>query len=365
MKNEIETIKKSIWDSASLIGRSLNLMEVCGTHTMAISKYGLRDIMPPNINLISGPGCPVCVTSITDIDRIIMLSRKYPAGIFTFGDMIKVPGSDSSLYLERSRGSDINICYSPKDALDFAIGNPHKEVIFIAIGFETTIPLTAVLIERARMQDIKNFSIINLHKLVPPALKALLEDREIRIDGFLSPGHVSVIIGSHPYEFICKEYGIPCVISGFEPYDIMTSIDMLLRQIKQGKPEVQIQYSSVVRESGNPGALKIIDQVFNPCDSDWRGIGCIPGSGLTLRKKFVNYDSSLRFPIEEINSADPAGCICGEILKGKKNPGQCRLFGKSCRPDHPVGPCMVSSEGSCAAYYRYERFKSHFVKNLP
>lgn len=337
--------------------RSINIMEVCGTHTMAISRYGLRQLIPENINLISGPGCPVCVTPTSDIDWIIEIARQYDVSVFTFGDMFRVPGTESSLYNERSRGRDIKICYSPADVLNFAKNNPDKKVIFIAIGFETTIPLTSVIVKRAYKENIDNFFIYNTHKLVPEALELLLVDREVKINAFLCPGHVSVIIGSKPYNFIAEDYHIPCVISGFEPMDILESIATIIRQINKGIAEVEIQYRRVVREEGNPTAVKLMYEVFDKSDSLWRGLGNISGSGLKLKNKFLKFDAKTFFPVKRIKSREPAGCECGDVLKGIKKPAECRLFSKICKPENPVGPCMVSSEGSCAAYYKYEKLK--------
>lgn len=340
----------------------INIMEVCGTHTMAISRHGLRQLLPDNINLISGPGCPVCVTSANDIDRIIEIARQYEVTVFTFGDMFRVPGTESSLYNEKSDGRDIKICYSPSDALEFAKNNPDKKVIFIAIGFETTIPLTSVIIKRAYSEKIDNFYIYDTHKLIPEALEILLTDKEIKIDAFLCPGHVSAIIGSIPYDFIARDYKVPCVISGFEPIDIMKSIVMIVDQIKKGRPEVEIQYSQVVRKEGNPTAVKSIYDVFDKTDSLWRGIGNIPDSGLKLKNEYMQFDAGKNFPVKEINTREPKGCRCGDVLKGIIKPVECRLFLKKCSPENPIGPCMVSSEGSCAAYYRYERLETGSVK---
>jgi len=355
-------VKKKIKELVEFLNKNktdhkINIMEVCGTHTMAISRYGLRQLIPENINLISGPGCPVCVTSASDIDLIIEISRQYDVSVFTFGDMFRVPGTESSLYNERSRGRDIKICYSPADVLNFAKNNPDKKVIFIAIGFETTIPLTSVIVKRAYKENIDNFFIYNIHKLVPEALELLLVDKEVKIDAFLCPGHVSAIIGSKPYLFIARDYHIPCVISGFEPLDILESIGMIAKQLKEGRSEVEIQYKRVVREEGNPTAVKSIYEVFEKSDSTWRGLGNIPESGLKLKEKFLKFDAKSNFPVKEINSREPPGCECGNVLKGIKKPTECKLFLKVCRPENPVGPCMVSSEGSCAAYYKYEKFK--------
>jgi len=335
--------------------RQINIMEVCGTHTMAISRNGLRQKIAPNINLISGPGCPVCVTSAYDIDWIIEIVKNYDLKVFTFGDMIRVPGSNSSLMEQKSLGKDITICYSPADALSYATQHPSRNVLFIAIGFETTAPLSSVIIQQAFEQNIENFFIFSTHKLVPPALKLLLEDPEVKIDGFLCPGHVSAIIGSRPYEFIPQKYGIPCVISGFEPADIMLSIAMILKQLKDRNPAVHIQYSRVVKQQGNPVAVNSIYEVFKETGSNWRGLGNLEGSGLELKQKYAMFDAKLKFKVEKIISKQNPACDCGNILKGLKKPLQCSLFAKSCTPQNPIGPCMVSSEGSCAAYYRYER----------
>jgi len=337
----------------------INIMEVCGTHTMAISRSGIRQLIPSSIKLISGPGCPVCVTPINDIDWIIEIINKYSTTIFTFGDIIRVPGSDSSLSFVKSTGGEIIICYSPIDAINFAKDNPLKKIIFLAIGFETTIPLTSVILKKASSENINNFYIFNTHKLVPPALKALLTDKEVKIDGLLCPGHVSAIIGSKPYEFIPVNYSIPCVISGFEPIDILQSIKMILEQIKEDKPRVQIQYKRVVRNEGNPVAVHEIYDVFEKADSSWRGLGSIPESGLNLKSKYLDFDAKKNFAIKKLISKEPAGCECGNILKGIKKPKDCKLFSKACTPDSPVGPCMVSSEGSCAAYYKYERYNTN------
>lgn len=332
-------------------------MEVCGTHTMAISRNGLRQIIPDNINLISGPGCPVCVTPASDIDRIIEIVDNYNAAVFTFGDMLRVPGTQSSLYNKKSEGRDIKICYSPSDALDYALNNPDRKVIFIAIGFETTIPLTSVIVKRACQKKIKNFYIYNTHRLIPEALDALLKDKQIEIDAFLCPGHVSAIIGSRPYNFIAEHYHIPCVIGGFEPGDILESVNMIVNQIKKGTASVEIQYKRVVKKEGNPEAVKLIYEIFEKTDSFWRGLGNIPGSGLNLKDSFLKFDAKINFPVREIKSIEPPSCDCGSILKGIKKPFECNLFSKTCNPENPVGPCMVSSEGTCAAYYRYERLK--------
>ena len=337
--------------------KSINIMEVCGTHTMEIARNGLKQLLPPEINLISGPGCPVCVTPINEIDNIIEILKDYDVSIFSFGDMIKVPGSSSSLAYEKSIGRDVVICYSPLYALEFAEHNPDKNVIFIAIGFETTAPLSSVIVKRSSDKKLRNFFIYCTHKIIPPALEVLLKDKEVRIDGLLLPGHVSAIIGSKPYSFIAEDYKIPGVISGFDPAGILQAIKMILIQIAQKKSKIEIEYKSVVKEEGNTVAINQIHEVFEVEDSMWRGLGSIPKSGLKLKPYFSEFDAKLKFPIKKLYSREPKGCECGNVLKGIKKPGECKLFAKSCTPDNPIGPCMVSSEGTCAAYYKFYRIK--------
>ena len=337
--------------------KSINIMEVCGTHTMEIARNGLKQLLPPEINLISGPGCPVCVTPINEIDNIIEILKDYDVSIFSFGDMIKVPGSSSSLAYEKSIGKDVVICYSPLYALEFAENNPDKNVIFIAIGFETTAPLSSVIVKRASDKKLRNFFIYCTHKIIPPALEILLKDNKVRIDGLLLPGHVSAIIGSKPYSFIAEDYKIPGVISGFDPEGILQAIKMILIQLQQKKPKIEIEYKSVVKEEGNTVAVNQIHEVFQIQDSMWRGLGSIPKSGLKLKPDFSEFDAKLKFPTKKLNSREPKGCECGNVLKGIKKPDECKLFAKSCTPDNPIGPCMVSSEGTCAAYYKFYRIK--------
>lgn len=331
-------------------GIQFNIMEVCGSHTMAISRYGLRQIMPKNIRLISGPGCPVCVTAQNEIDSIIELANKNVT-IATFGDLIRVPGNRSSLQVERAAGKDVKVFYSPIDALQYARENPTKEVVFIGIGFETTIPTVAVTIRAAKAQNIKNYSVYCLHKTMPEALRALLVGGS-NVQGFLLPGHVSTITGKDIYKFLADEYGVSGVISGFEAKDILLSIIMLLRNYK--KPSIEIQYKRVVRDEGNIEAQKIIDEIFEPCDSTWRGLGKIKSSGLKIKAKYSDFDAALKFGIKPVGeNVEAKGCRCGDVLKGFIIPHECPLFGKACTPENPVGPCMVSSEGSCAAFYKY------------
>lgn len=331
-------------------GGPFNIMEVCGSHTMAISKFGLRQLLPKNIRLISGPGCPVCVTAQNEIDSVIELANKNVV-IATFGDLIRVPGNRSSLQAERAAGKEVKVFYSPLDALKYAEENPRKEVVFIGIGFETTVPTVAVTIKEAKEKNIKNYSVYCLHKTMPEALRALLEGGS-NVQGFLLPGHVSAITGSKIYEFLPKEFGVGGVISGFEAMDILMSIIMLLKNYK--KPVIEIQYKRVVRKEGNLEAQKIIEEIFEPCDSTWRGLGEIKGSGLKIRDKYKDFDAALKFDIKPIGEEiEIKGCRCGDVLKGNIYPNECPLFGKVCTSENPVGPCMVSSEGSCAAFYKY------------
>ena len=333
--------------------KRINIMEVCGTHTMSIARNGIAQLLPPEISLISGPGCPVCVTSASDINAMIEMIKIHEVTAFTFGDMFRVPGTHSSLFMEKTYGKDIRVCYSPLDALHFAAENPEKNVVFIAIGFETTVPMTSIIIKQAYEKKLKNFSVFSTHKIVPPALGALLADKEVSISGFLLPGHVSVIIGSAPYLFIASDYYIPGVIAGFDAYDILISILMILKQIKNKRAAIEIEYKRVVRPEGNPTAVKAIYEVFETQDCSWRGLGMIAQSGLKIKEIFAEFDAKILFPVKKISSKEPAGCKCGMVLKGILKPDECGLFGKSCRPDNPVGPCMVSSEGTCAAYFKY------------
>jgi len=334
----------------------LKFMEVCGTHTMAIARHGIRSILPENVRLISGPGCPVCVTPQWQIDSFIELGKLHDTILATFGDMIRVPGTCSSLEVEKAHGADVRIVYSPLDALEIARVNPTKRVVFFAVGFETTVPAVALAIIEANKLGIGNFFVLCGHKLIPPAMMALATDPEIKINGFICPGHVSAIIGSAAYEEIVRLSGIPCVVAGFEPLDILQSILMLVRQVVKSRAEVENQYSRVVTREGNVPGMKCIYEVFEVGDAEWRGLGIIPRSGLRLRPEYARFDARqfLSLPVVAEHSGT-TGCECGSILKGVKSPLECRLFGKRCTPEHPLGPCMVSSEGACAAEYRYAR----------
>ncbi len=331
----------------------LTVMEVCGTHTVAIARSGLRELLPEHIRLISGPGCPVCVTDDHDLDQVWALALQEGVILATFGDMMRVPGTRGSLQEAKGRGADVRVVYSATDALALARENPAAEVVFLGVGFETTVPTVAVAVEQALAEGLENFSVFSLHKLVPPVLEALLEDPEVRIDAFINPGHVCTIIGSTPFEFVAAKYRKPCVITGFEPVDILEALLMIVRQHAEGRAEVEIQYRRAVRPEGNPVARAYIDKYFMPAAARWRGLGVVPASGLELRPEYRALDARTRFPLAVEPGRRPRGCSCGEVLKGVKLPYECPLFGKACTPARPVGPCMVSSEGSCAAYYRY------------
>jgi hydrogenase expression/formation protein HypD len=328
-------------------------MEVCGTHTVAIFKNGIREVLPQHIELVSGPGCPVCVTANRDIDKAIKLTRIPDVIVTTFGDMIRVPGSESSLKNEKSLGADVRMVYSTMDALEVARQNPDKKVVFLGIGFETTAPTIAAAVVAAEAEGIKNFLVLSSHKLLPPAMDALLSGGELDVSGFICPGHVSTVIGTAPYEVVVSQYNTPCVVVGFEPLDILQGIYMLASQIEAGEAKVEIQYTRSVSPEGNQNAMNTMFRVFEPCDAPWRGLGVIPKSGLALREAYWAFDADALFDLDVPDSAEPPGCKCGEVLRGVLTPIDCKLFRKVCTHDNPVGPCMVSSEGTCAAYYRY------------
>lgn len=332
--------------------KEISLMEVCGGHTMAIHRFGLNSLLPKNIRLLSGPGCPVCVSPQHYIDKAIAFGRMPSAIITTYGDLIRVPGSETSLEKEKAAGRDIRIVYSVLEALEIAKQNPGKHVIFLGIGFETTAPLTAAAVSEAKKQKIRNFTVLSAHKVMLPVMKALVEEG-VKIDGFIAPGHVTAITGTGIYKELPKVYGLGVVVSGFEPADMMQSILMLVRQLEAGKPEVEIQYQRVVSKKGNTVALKLMKDVFELKDDTWRGLGMIPLSGLKLRRKYSEFDTEKRFLLEVPEAPEPKGCICGLILRGTKTPNECKLFAKRCTPADPVGACMVSGEGTCATHYKY------------
>jgi hydrogenase expression/formation protein HypD len=338
--------------------KHIRLMEICGTHTVSIFRSGLKELLPGQIRLISGPGCPVCVTANEDIDRAIWLSGRPGVIITTFGDLARVPGSSSSLHIERSKGADVRIVYATLDALKIARENPDREIVFIGIGFETTSPTIAAAVRQAAAQGVHNFSVLSAHKLLPPAMRALLDAREVKIDGFLCPGHVSIVIGAGAYGEVAEKYATPCVITGFEPLDILQGISLLVDQVESGRAEVQNQYRRAVTWEGNSAARKLIDEIFEPADATWRGMGIIPKSGLRFRPEWTKFDAARRFEMPEIKVREHPGCKCGEVLRGVISPPECGLFRTACSPRAPKGPCMVSSEGTCGAYYRYHREES-------
>lgn len=339
-----------------LVRGPVHLMELCGTHTMMISRLGLRARLPKSLRLLSGPGCPVCVTPCSEVDRVIALGRLDRVTLATFGDMLRVPGSSSSLELERAAGRDIRLVYSAMEALETARAEPERQVVFFGIGFETTTPTVAATLQQAKQSGVENFLVLPAFKLIPPAMKALLADEDASIDGFILPGHVSAIIGSRPYEPIAADYRIPSVVTGFEGLDILEGIAMLLRQLSEERAEVEIQYRRAVRPEGNPAAREVSATVLRIRDASWRGLGTIPGSGLELNEAYAGFDAVKRLPVLVEETADlPPGCACGEVLRGKILPPDCPLFGRGCDPARPVGSCMVSSEGGCAAWYQYER----------
>ena len=333
--------------------KPVRLMEVCGTHTVSIARNGIRNLMPETVELASGPGCPVCVTSNRDIDTVIALCRIPDVIITTFGDMTRVPGSTSSLLKEQAAGRDVRICYSPLDALNIAQANPDRQVVFVGVGFETTTPAVAMAIKRAKSMGLGNFTVFVAHKNMPGAIEAIVSDPKLNVGALILPGHVSTIIGAEPYEFLASKYHIPGVITGFEPNDILEGIAMLLRQIHEGRAEIEIAYKRGVMRQGNPAAMAVIDEVFEVCTATWRGLGDIPGSGYRIRPEYADFDAVNRFhPVVE-PTIEHTACRCGDVLRAVMRPDECPLFRKVCTPENPVGPCMVSSEGSCAAYYRY------------
>ncbi|ATW28431.1 hydrogenase formation protein HypD [Candidatus Formimonas warabiya] len=357
MKHPSENIREAaahlIREIDRLVTKPVRLMEVCGTHTVAIFKAGIRHLLPPQVELVSGPGCPVCVTPHDFLDTAIAYSRRPDVILTTFGDMLRVPGSSSSLSAEKAAGADIRVVYSPLESLDIARAHPEKKVIFLAVGFETTAPTAAATVLTAEKLGLNNFYLLSAHKLVPPALRALLTDQEAKVTGFLLPGHVSAVIGIPPYHFLAEEYQVPAVIAGFEPLDILQAVWMLAQQIHSGRAAVENQYTRVVPPEGNPRARQVLAQVYETTNVAWRGLGVIPGSGLQLNPQYRSFDALTRYPIQVEKAAEPAACRCGEVLRGRVKPSDCLLFGKACIPEHPVGSCMVSVEGTCAAWYKY------------
>ena len=338
-------------------GRHYKIMEVCGGHTHTIYRYGVDDLLPANVELVHGPGCPVCVIPMGRVDDGIAVARR-PEVIFTcFGDMMRVPGGDGNLLEAKAKGAGIRMVYSPLDGLRIARDNPDREVVFFAVGFETTAPSTALTLMRAKAEGLANFSCYCNHVTIVPPLRALLESPDLRLDGFVGPGHVSTVIGARPYEFIPADYGKPIVVSGFEPLDVLQGLHMILRQLVEGRCEVENQYKRVVPYEGNPRALRVLAEVFELRPHfEWRGLGFISQSGLKLNDAYADFDAELRFDVPGVRVADPKACQCGEVLKGVIKPWECKVFGTACTPENPIGTCMVSSEGACAAYYNFGRF---------
>jgi hydrogenase expression/formation protein HypD len=338
-------------------------MEVCGGHTHTIYKHGIEDYLPENITLVHGPGCPVCVIPMGRVDDAIHIARQPNVLMTSFGDMMRVPGGDGSFFDSNAEGTNIKMVYSPLDALKIARTNPDQQVVFMAIGFETTAPSTAMTILRAAEEGLDNFSVFCNHVTIIPAIKAILDSPDLRLDGFLGPGHVSTVIGCRPYEFICSSYGKPLVVAGFEPLDILQSIYMLMLQLSEGRCEVENQYNRVVPWDGNPVALRVINQTMEPRTYfEWRGLGFINYSALKLRDAYAKYDAERLFAIPGVRVADPKACQCGEVLKGVLKPWECKVFGTACTPETPIGTCMVSPEGACAAYYNFGRFSRQRVR---
>ncbi|MCA1632887.1 MAG: hydrogenase formation protein HypD [Acidobacteria bacterium] len=350
-------IARRLADEIALSTREpLKIMEVCGGHTHTIFKYGIEDLLPENITMIHGPGCPVCVIPLGRVDDSISIALR-PGVIFTtFGDMMRVPGSRTNLLDAKAAGADVRMVYSPLDALRIAKKNPDRQVVFLALGFETTAPSTALTVLQAAKDGVENFSVFCNHITIVPALKALLDSPDLKLDGFVGPGHVSTVIGTRPYDFVAREYGKPVAVSGFEPLDVLQSVYMVVRQFVEGRAEVENQYARCVKRDGNRRALEAIFEVFEPREFfEWRGLGSIAHSGMKLQGKYAAFDAELKFDVPGLRVADPKACQCGEILKGVKKPWECKVFGTACTPETPIGSCMVSSEGACAAYYNFGR----------
>lgn len=336
------------------LDREITLMEVCGGHTMAIHRFGLPDLLPPELKLLSGPGCPVCVSGQQFLDAAIAYCRMPGVAIVTYGDLIRVPGSHSSLEREKAAGADVRIVYSVLEALDMAGAEPEKRFVFPGIGFETTAPATAASILEAERRGLKNFFVLSAHKVMPPVMKALVEDG-VRLDGFIAPGHVTAVTGPEIYTDLAEKHKLGVVVAGFEPADLLQSVLMLVRQVTSGRPAVEVQYSRVVKPGGNKAAQLAMERVFGYRDDTWRGLGSIPLSGLGIRREYSGFDAEVSLPVDVPPSAEPKGCICGSILRGLKTPADCPLFARACTPADPVGACMVSGEGTCATYYKYRK----------
>lgn len=356
---DYEVAQKILGELKRAVTRPWVLMEVCGGQTHSIVKYGLDTLLPEQVELVHGPGCPVCVTSLEMIDRAHAIARRPDVIFCSFGDMLRVPGSDGDLFRIRAEGGNVKIVYSPLDCLKIARDHPDKEVVFFAIGFETTAPANAMPVWQAREQGIRNFSVLVSHVLVPPAITGILESPHNRVQAFLGPGHVCAITGWTEYEPIVERYRVPIVITGFEPVDLLQGVLLAVRQLEQGRAELENAYARAVRREGNADARRMVERVFRVCDRGWRGIGVIPQSGFALAPEFRDFDAEVRFNVADIQTAEPAICISGEVLQGRKKPLDCPAFGKQCSPENPLGATMVSAEGACAAYYNYGR---HLVR---
>ncbi|MBC7226898.1 MAG: hydrogenase formation protein HypD [Thermoflexales bacterium] len=336
--------------------RPVRLMEFCGGHTHAILRFGIPDLLPSTVELLSGPGCPVCVTSAADLGRAIALAKIPGVILTTFGDMMRVPADRGrSLARARAEGADVRIVYSPLDALEVARQNPTRTVVFLGVGFETTAPMVASAVLAAAAEGIRNFAVFSTHKLTPPAMRAILEAGEVRLSGIIGPGHVTTVIGPEAWQFLPRKYGVPCAVAGFEPLDILRAILALVEMLETGQPDVANAYARSVRSGGNSAALEAMGRVFEVAEAEWRGLGVLPASGLRIREEYTSYDAARRFPMEVLSAPEPPGCRCGDVLRGVLRPVECPLFARACTPQNPVGPCMVSAEGACAAYYQYGR----------
>jgi len=345
--------RKLLADIQAHSKQRVRFMEFCGGHTHAIFRHGLRQMLPPTVELRSGPGCPVCVTASTDLDRAIAMAKNPGVIMATFGDMLKVPGSYGSLQTARAEGADVRVVYSTLDALQIARDHPKQAVIFLGVGFETTAPTIAASILEAEAGGLDNFYVLSLHKLTPPATRAILDAGEVRLAGIIGPGHVTTVIGSRAWEFLPRDYGVPCAVAGFEPLDILRAVAAMVEMVESGQPGVVNAYSRGVRPEGNRTALGIMRRVFEVGEAEWRGLGRVPASGLALRPEYARFDAALAFPVDPGPTREPAGCRCGDVLRGVVEPPDCPLFRRTCTPAQPVGPCMVSAEGACAAWYRY------------
>lgn len=351
--DSITPLVESIQRMAERLPARPRIMEVCGTHTVAIFRHGLRSLLGDSVELVSGPGCPVCVTPNSLIDLAIAYAKQGYT-VASFGDMLRVPGTESSLFQVRAEGADIQVVTSPLAAVDWAEAHPDRQVVFFGVGFETTVPGSGLLIEAAAARGLTNIYVLCAHKLIPPAMVAILAEEDQRISGFLCPGHVAAITGLTPFQRIASQYHIPCVVAGFEPVDILLSIALILKQLTDQEPDAVIEYRSVVRPEGNPKALALIDRIFEPADTPWRGFDLIPASGLRIKERYADFDAERRLSVKAPPSRSSTGCLCGNVLRGIIRPWDCPQFAKACSPDRPLGPCMVSAEGTCATYYMFK-----------